>query len=257
MQGRWLLSAMALFSLGLFVKGQDIVPASGKNFPSIGRLSAGYLIIPQGPNSPGQCVPYLPQPGDIVLYDNRNKFHHFVYKIAHTKAPIHASIVINREDGTPALLELTGPLCITAKVVIMEVQPRLASYPGPIMVRRLREPLTPEQSHEMTSFAQAQVGKRFALGRILLQATPFNAHAGVLRSLCGHTYLNRNRWFFSEMVVAAGTKANVFDPKVHFANATYPRDLAFDETMDISSHYHPPLEWVADRPATFASAALP
>ena len=103
------------------------------------KLTAGYLVVPcesGRPDCEPQVVPYLPQPGDIILYDDFSKFHHFCYKLACTEAPMHVSMVIAREDGTPALLELTGPIAITAKVMIMDVEPRLSGYPGTIMVRR-------------------------------------------------------------------------------------------------------------------------
>jgi hypothetical protein len=224
------------------------------------RVSAGFLLVPGDLARDGkefQVQPYQPQPGDIILYDNDNKLHHFVYKLANTESPMHTAMVIARDDGTPALLELTGPIALTAKVVILDVEPRLSTYPGTVMVRRVRQPLTPEQSRELTHFAQLQVGKRFAAGRIFLQATPLCVHAGWRRDLFGKTYLNRNRWFCSEMVVAAGTCAHVFDPEIHKANATYPRDLAFDDTMDLSQLYHSIAHWVGESPKSLPVRAVP
>jgi hypothetical protein len=212
---------------------------------------AGYLVCPAESGSPAtgsQVVPYQPQPGDLILYDDFSKFHQICYKLACTEAPVHVAMVIAREDGKPALLELTGPIAITAKVCILDVESRMANYPGTVMVRRIRQPLTPEQSHELTCFAEQQVGKRFALGRIVLQITPLCPRTGLRKTLFGHTYLNRNRWFCSEMVVAAGTCAQVFDPQIHKANAIYPRDMAYDDTMDLSGLYHPLVSWVAERP---------
>jgi hypothetical protein len=207
----------------------------------------GYLAAVAMPslNSQPRPSPYEPQPGDIVLYDNFNKLYHLAFKIAKTAPPTHAALVVARPDGTPALLELTGPRMITAKVSIIDVEARLNSYPGVIMVRRLREPLTPEQSHDLTKFAQAETGKSFAFGRVLLQGTPFSPRTGLGRELFGKTHLTRNRWFCSEMVVAGCATARLVDPKTHFANATYPRDLAYDETLDLSPLYHPPVYWTA------------
>src|SRR5207237_982933 len=113
-------------------------------------------------------LPYLPRPGDIVLYDDFNPFHHFVFKLASTKPPTHVAMVIARADGSPALLDLTGPTVIKGKVVILDVEPRLSNYPGTVMVRRLRQPLTSEQSRELTRFAEAQTGKHFACCRCAL-----------------------------------------------------------------------------------------
>ena len=52
----------------------------------------------------------------------------------------------------------------------------------------------------------------------------------------------------SENVVAAATVAGLLDPKVHCANAMYPRDLAYDEKYDLSGAYHPAVPWMAEVP---------
>jgi hypothetical protein len=254
---RWLIPLGALLSLSSFAAGGGWL--EGAKCPALlPRHAAGYLLLPQeSQNASYPLLPYEPQPGDIILYDNDNKFHHLLFKLARTRTPIHVSIVVARQDGTPAILELTGPVAVTAKVVLLEVGPRLSTYPGTMMVRRLRQPLTAEQSCELTAFAEMQVGKRFSVGRVLLQATPFCPHSGLRRTLWGRTHLDRQRWICSEMVVAAGTVAQIFDPLLHPANATHPCDLAYDDTMDLSSLYHPPLPWVAERAAVEPSSLSP
>ena len=134
---------------------------------------------------------------------------------------------------------------VFAKVVVMDVETRFKAYPGTIMVRRVRTPLTPDQCHDLTRFAQTEAGKNFAIGRVILQATPFCPRTGLRRELFGKTYTSRSRWFCSEMVVAGCASAHVLDGKAHIANATYPRDLAFDETIDLSQWYHPATLWNA------------
>ena len=238
MKARWL----APFGMLLVMT----VSASAQSGP--GHITQVGYLAPVGPLNTSllpQPVPYEPQPGDIVLYDNFNKLYHLAFKIAKTAPPTHVALIVARPDGTPALLELTGPRMITAKVSIIDVETRLNSYPGIIMVRRLRHPLSHEQSHDLTQFAQAETGKSFAFGRVLLQGTPLSPRTGLGRELFGKTHLTRNRWFCSEMVVAGCASARLFDPKTHFANATYPRDLAYDEKMDLSSLYHPPVHWTA------------
>jgi hypothetical protein len=208
-------------------------------------LAVGYLY----PNNPdGKAIRYEPQPGDVVLYDDFNRFYHVIFKLANSGAPTHVAMVVTNTDGTQSLLELTGPTMVFAKVTIVDVEPRFKSYPGTIMVRRVRTPLTPDQCHELTDFAKLQAGKSFAIGRVILQATPFCPRTGLRRELFGKTYPTRNRWFCSEMVVAGCASARVLDGKAHVGNATYPRDLAFDETVDLSAAYHPPLLWNAVAP---------
>jgi hypothetical protein len=194
------------------------------------------------------AVPYYPQAGDIFLYDDLVPLHHLIFKLAGTGPPTHAAIAFEQPDHKVVLLELTGPTFVKAKVVFMEVTPRLKTYEGNVLVRRLRQPLTEEQSAGLTQFAQDQEGKNIAFKRGLLQGTPFRARTGLRRQFFAHTYFDRKRWFCSEMVVAAGCSGHFLDPKVYHANAMYPRDLAFDENYDLSGLYHKPLPWTAERP---------
>ena len=84
-------------------------------------------------------------------------------------------------------------------MAIMDVDQRFAIFRASIMVRRIRQPLTAEQSHDLTQFAQAQVGKGFAFPRVALMVTPFCPRTGLRKELFGHTYQSRNRWFCSEL----------------------------------------------------------
>jgi hypothetical protein len=249
MKSRWLIPLGVLLAVTALARGQGPRTVAALR-PS---HTVGYLgtAAPLTDAASPQTAPYEPRPGDIVLYDDFNKFHHFVFKLAHTSSPTHVAMVVARADGTPALLDLTGPRVITAKVCIIDLETRFKNYKGVIMVRRIREPLTPEHSRDLTRFAESESGKSFALGRVMLQATPFCPRTGLRRELFGRTFLTRDRWFCSELVVAGGAAAHVFDPNRCCANATYPRDLAFDETLDLSRAYHPPVFW---SPAALARA---
>jgi hypothetical protein len=246
MHSRWLIPLALLLGgpVAAFSQPNGIAPAAHRPNCVGCLVSASSSVAGAAPS----VDPYQPRAGDIVLYDDFNKLHHFLFKLANTAGPTHVAMVIERADGTPALLELTGPKVATAKVCILDVETRLQAYPGLVMVRRLREPLTAEQSRELTHFAEMQAGKSFALGRVMLLGTPFSARNGLRRDLFGHTYLNRNRWFCSEMVIAAGATAQVIDGKTCCGNATYPRDLAYDETLNLSARYHPPVRWQPSAP---------
>lgn len=215
-----------------------------------GEEQAGYCVVPRTQCQDGKelaVVPYYPRPGDIFLYDNGSKVLDLGFKLVGSGAPIHAAIVIAREDGTPAILEVgpnSQPHAFT-KTYIVDVLSRLESYPGPILVRRCKKTITPEDSKALTCFAHASEGKEFAVGRLLLQATPCRCRSGLRRLLFAHTYLERRRWICSENVVAAATVAGILDPKEHPANAMYPRDLAFDEQYDLRGVYENAVLWVA------------
>ena len=238
MKLRWLIPLGVLLVVTALADGQP--PHLGAPIPRNPTPPVGFLV-PAAPDS--KAVPYEPRPGDIVLYDDSNRFYHLVFKLANTAPPTHAAMVIAQPEGKPALLELTGPTMLFAKVVIMDVDTRFQAYPGTIMVRRIRTSMTSQQCQDVAQFAQAEAGKQFALGRVLLQGTPFCPRNGLRRELFGHTYPSRNRWFCSEIVVAAGAAAHVLDGKAHCANATYPRDLVDNERHDLGAVWEDAAVW--------------
>jgi hypothetical protein len=83
---------------------------------------------------------------------------------------------------------------------------------------------------------------------MLLQGTPFCCRTGLRHHLFAGTCMDRTRWLCSELVVAAATAAHILDPQAFPANSMYPRDLAYDETYDLSGLYQPPVLWVAHPP---------
>jgi hypothetical protein len=233
---RWLVPVVAAALLAA-----DAV-AQGRWEPS---APAGYLIV-AGSSPDMQFRPYEPKPGDIVLYDDLNPFFHFLFRCARTRPPTHVAMVVERDDGTPALLDLLGPTVLSAHVAIVDIPQRLRSYAGSIMVRRLREPLTPEQRAELWHFAVAQEGKEFAAKRVVLLATPFCARIGLRRYCFARTHFDRSRWFCSELVAAAAGAAHILDPHDYPANAICPHDLACDDWLDLSHRYEPAVPWVGD-----------
>lgn len=247
MSWRWLLLLTVPLVSPRLLQAQTPRPEAARELIS----SVGHIIIPvaDGKDTKLQATPYEPRAGDIILYDDFNRLFHFVFKLASTAPPTHAAMVIDGADGKPALLELTGPKVITARVTIMDVESRFRNYPGTVMVRRIREPLTPDQSRDLTQFAEAQVGKGFALPRVLLMGTPLCARTGLRKELFGHTYFNRNRWFCSELVVAGCATAKIIDGKRCCANATYPHDLAVDDRLNLSGTHQPPVLWLAEPPS--------
>ena len=135
---RWLFSLGLVFAPTMLLFGQS--PGSDTNqgaIRTVGHLVEGDVLRTE--TAPKRELPYRPQPGDIVVYDDFNRFFHFIFQFADTAPPTHAAMVIAGSDGKPALLELTGPKVLTSHVTIMDVDQRFGSYPGMIMVRRIRE----------------------------------------------------------------------------------------------------------------------
>jgi hypothetical protein len=214
----------------------------------------GSYLITQEPGRTGQAhaEPYCPQEGDLVLFKNAGLFWKAASCIEGSPAyPHHCALVVRRPDGSLGLLEVapnTGRLAGLG-VCMLDVVPRLHHFDGVIYVRRIKAPLTPKQSADLTHFAVAQQDKHLALGRWLLLSTPFNAHAKVWGYCFGKTDLERHSWICSELVIAAGTVAGLFDSHIHKANALLPFDLYDDRTCDISGTWWPSLRWSGNPPA--------
>ena len=148
---------------------------------------------------------YDPQPGDLVLFDDHSALTARAYRCCGTGRPLHAAIVFRNKDGTPALLE-AGTNAVM-KVFIFELAPRMHGFDGTILVRRLRTPLTAEQSQQLLHFALAQEGKPYAIGRVILHASAWRLCNPLLSRYFGHTALDRDRWICSELAIAAATAA--------------------------------------------------
>jgi hypothetical protein len=184
---------------------------------------------------------YRAQPGDILLFDDHSWLTHHVYRFRSTGGPLHAGVVFRKADGSLAILE-AGTNAVM-KVFVFDLEPRLHSFDGTILVRRLRKPLDEKQADKLREFALAQEGKPYALGRIVLQLTPFRPRNAPLSHYFGGTVLDRDRWICSELVVASLANAGVWSPDAFPANMMYPRDLCYDERFDLSPYYELPAMW--------------
>jgi hypothetical protein len=245
------LALICLLALGLRAHAEELPPyiTEHRDTLPVGKSQAGFWILPVDDGT-GKCIlkpePYYPMPGDLLVYDNLSTFLHYAFKIVRSDRPIHAAIIVERVDGTPAILEVgpnSRPQAFT-KTYIVDVFPRLESYSGVVMIRRPKRQLTREESAALTQFALASEGKEFAVGRLALQGTPFNCRAGLRHLLFAKTYYDRDRWICSENAVVAATVAGLLDEKRFPANCMYPRDLTYDEKYDLSHIYYAPVLWV-------------
>ena len=129
------------------------------------------------------------------------------------------------------------------KVFIFDLEPRFHKFDGTILVRRVRRPLTEEQSRHLTDFALAQEGKPYAIGRLIVHGLTQRAHCAIRADFLGRTVVDRDRWICSELVVASAVAAGVLNGEDYPANVMYPRDLAYDERFDLSPFYEPAALW--------------
>lgn len=227
-----------LWSVGLTVPlllGTGQTPAAGYLFPRQTKAGAAQRQ---------RATPYLPREGDLVFFDEHSWFWNFLFALAGTGPPLHMGIVVKRPDGSLAVLE-AGP-DDTLWVKLLDLGPRLRQfrrdYRGTITIRRCRRALSREKSAALTKFALAQKGKPYAVLRLLAQATPLRAR-GPLEPLLARTALDRGAWICSELAVAAGTVAGLFDPRVIRSNVTYPRDLVDNRRHDLRRTWHDPEVW--------------
>jgi hypothetical protein len=193
------------------------------------------------------AIPYVPREGDLIFYDDHNLFWTVLFAWAGTGPPLHVGMVVKKRDGSLAILE-AGP-DDTVWVRILDLGPRLhhfqENYRGTITIRRCKKELTAKQSVELTRFAEAQDGKRYAVLRLLLQGTSFRTRGPIRELFLAETHLDRWSWMCSELVVAAGTVAGLFPGSVK-SNVTYPQDIVNNRRHNLSRIWHDAEVW---RPA--------
>jgi hypothetical protein len=186
-------------------------------------------------------VPYLPQPGDVMLATDPNKFWAITHDLAFAFEPHNSAVVFARPDGSLAILE-AGPND-TIWVNALDMLPHLAEYEakGPVWIRKRKCPLTPEQSCALTDFAMRQIGKRFALGRLGGQLTPFRVRGPIRTCFLGKPHGDRRAYFCSELVTESLVACGAIDGATARPAATYPHDLFFDHSLNLYINHHLPL----------------
>ncbi|MBX9679722.1 MAG: hypothetical protein K2X38_13245 [Gemmataceae bacterium] len=193
-----------------------------------------------------EVFPYMPREGDLIFYDDRHPVWSALFAFAGTGSPLHMGIVVKKPGGKLAVLE-AGP-DDSVRVKLLDIEKRLPQFhndfKGLIQVRRCKKMLAEEDSKALTKFAVAQDGKGYAVGRLLLQGTPFRERGRKDDLAKGKTILDRDRWICSELAVAAGTVAKLFDPKAVHSNVAYPRDLVDNARHDLSGSWHNAAVWV-------------
>jgi hypothetical protein len=201
----------------------------------------------------GPARPYLPQPGDIVLPTDHSIFWTIGHNLALAGHPHHSGIVIALPDGRLAMLE-AGPHD-TARCEVLELMTNLQAYEqkGPVWIRQRTTPLTSEQSAQLTDFAIAQDGKRFAIVRLAGQLTLLRSRGPIRTKYVGGPHGERRSFFCSELVTEASVAAGLMDPATTRPSATYPHDLFFERSrnlflsrnFNLAPDWNPPARWTS------------
>lgn len=190
-----------------------------------------------------QTAPYEPRAGDLLFFDEYKPHWVVLYKLVGSDGPHHSALVFKKADGEFCTVE-AGPND-TLHCRILPLLPRLQDFKGTLHIRRVKTPVSAEREEALAKWAAEQDGKRYALGRLFLQTTPFRCRGPVRRDLFGATYVDRCSYMCAELAVAGGTVAGLFDPFKHPGNSIYPRDLIYDDAFNISASYHDAELWSA------------
>ncbi len=210
--------------------------------PGSEQHSAGYLA--PDPGSGKQAQPYEAREGDLIFFDDHSPIWTVLFLWAGTGPPLHTGIVVKRYNGSLAILE-AGPddsIWVTIQTVADRLHQFDNDFHGTITIRCCQKQLSREQSKALTYFAEAQEGKQYAVLRLLLQGTPFRSRGPIRELVLGQTSLDRWSWICSELVVAAGTVAELF-PSTVKANVTYPLDLVTNKRHDLSRVWQDAQTW--------------
>lgn len=189
----------------------------------------------------GKATAYLPQPGDILLATDKNKFWKVTHDLAFAFEPHNSAIIVRRRDGRLGILE-AGPND-TIWIKILDMLPHLKEYAdkGPVWIRKRKTPLTAEQDALLTEWAEKQCGKRFALGRLAVQLTIFRDRGPFRTEFMGKPHGDRASFFCSELVTESCVYAGLIDRETARPSATYPHDLFFDRSYNRYINQFPPL----------------
>lgn len=197
----------------------------------------------------GKARTYLPQPGDVMLATDKNKFWKITHDLALAFEPHNSALVVASCNGQLTILE-AGPND-TIWIRMLDMLPHLQEYAdkGPVWIRKRKTPATVEQSALLTEFGEKQKGKRFALGRLGLQLTPFRDRGPFRTKFMGGPHGDRASYFCSELVTETLVHAGLLPRETTRPSATYPHDLFYDHSHNRFIAKHIPLVHEWDPPA--------
>jgi hypothetical protein len=192
-------------------------------------------------------IPYTPQEGDIILLGSVSPEYSIFFPLACSWHPWHSGLVVRRVTGDLAFFEAGGDIHpyvsfrtpterLQNWMTKTELRPRA-------WIRRIKQPLTVEESRELTTFAETQGYKPFVNknslflfvvpGRPLPKTSPDN-----------------DRWFCSGMILEALVVAGLMTPReLPRPEALTPFDLLNDRGIDLNRRWAAPLVFSAtDQP---------
>jgi hypothetical protein len=220
-------------------------PTGPKKYPPVyvpAEAPFGYLYRPAydlqlEPRFP--AVAYAPQPGDVLLLSDTNKFWTTLYRIGLSGKPGHCGVVVTMPDGRLGAFE--AGYNDTPWTRLTPLDYRINEYHGTVWVRTREVPLTPEQDRRLTEFAVAGKDTRYALARFAAQLTPLRTRGPVRTFFVPHPRGIGARYHCSDAVIEALLYAGLIDARTARPAATYPQDMFYDRSWNPYLDRHPPL----------------
>jgi hypothetical protein len=204
----------------------------------VASMGSGLELI--GPSC-GECqrqgrMPYVPQPGDLVLFHHHSYAVNALYYLGFCGGTTHSGIVVAHPRGGVVMLEAP----FLEPVTFVDLASRVAAYKGRVEIRRRKIPLTEQQSARLTAFACAQLGKPFHLPGMLLPTVTWPLD--LFQDHCvSDKELNPPNWICSELVIAATIAAGLVTPCGVKPACVCADDLRTDRILDLSCGWWPPL----------------
>jgi len=187
---------------------------------------------------------YTPAEGDLLFFTSRRPAYKVGYGLAGTGEPWHVCLIVRDPSGELVVFDFAPPgaQAYVASVSLADRFDRkvIEDEEGYAWVRRLRRPVTAEESATLTNVLATQSGKKFSPSTIAAQVLPGT------RRLTGHfdpPRYDKERWICSELVVFALQEAGLFPATKYRASRFYPRDLMLDEKTSLSCNWATPMLW--------------
>jgi hypothetical protein len=192
-------------------------------------------IWPIERTQPGPFV-YEPQEGDLIFPTRDTLLYTLIYPIARSFHPFHSGVVVRRVTGELALLENGGAgwRVGTLQPLPSRLHHEYEEGKARIWIRKIRAPLTPEQSRALTTFAEGHLGHSFVnfcgLARLALPGR-----------VGPRTYPDQKSWFCSEVVAQALISSGILSPNRVLPQSVTPYELMRDRRgVDLSDKWTGP-----------------
>lgn len=182
---------------------------------------------------------YDPQPGDVLLLSNTGPLWSTLYALAGTWKPGHAAVVARMPGGRLGMFEAGFNDTLWTRFTPLDY--RINAYQGYVWVRRRKVPLTEDENHRLTAFALDAADRRYGLLSFAAQITPFRTRGPLRTFFVGKPRGPGYLYCCSEAIMEALVYAELVDARTARPSATYPRDMFFDDSVNLYVHLHPPL----------------